>query len=103
MVRPKPEEIAYLLSVYRHYFPGQPAGVMDRFAGVRVLPKGAGGYFSRPRDTLLHMGAPGLLSLYGGKLTGYRATAQQVIARLRPYLPARELRADTAELPLPPA
>ena len=103
MVRPKPEEIAYLLSVYRHYFPGQPAGVMERFAGVRVLPKGAGGYFSRPRDTLLHMGAPGLLSLYGGKLTGYRATAQQVIARLRPYLPARELRADTAELPLPPA
>ena len=103
MVRPKPEEIAYLLSVYRHYFPGQPAGVMDRFAGVRVLPKGAGGYFSRPRDTLLHMGAPGLLSLYGGKLTGYRATAQQVLARLRPYLPAREPRADTAELPLRPA
>ena len=99
-VTPTEEEVRYLQAVYAHYFPQRPAAVIDRFAGVRVLPKTEGSFFSRPRDTLLHMSAPGLLSLYGGKLTGYRATAEQVIASLRPQLPNREVKADTAKLML---
>jgi len=32
---------------------------------------------------------PTMLAIYGGKLTGYRATAEKVLARLAPSLPAR--------------
>jgi len=101
-VSPTEEEVRYLQSVYRYYFPKRPADIIDAFAGVRVLPKAEGGFFSRSRDTVLHMSSPALLSLYGGKLTGYRATAEQVIAMLRPCLPKRTVKADTAKLMLHP-
>jgi glycerol-3-phosphate dehydrogenase len=42
-----------------------------------------------------------VLSIYGGKLTGYRATAEQVLARIGPSLPSRAARADTRTLKLP--
>lgn len=101
-VMPTQEEVHYLQSVYRYYFPDRPAEIVDAFAGIRVLPKAEGSFFSRPRDTVLHMCSsttmPALLSLYGGKLTSYRATAAQVIKKLRPRLPPREVKADTAKL-----
>ncbi len=94
------DEVQYLLSVYAHYFPARPANIIDRFAGVRVLPKTPARFFNRPRDTILHRSSPALLSLYGGKLTGYRATAEQVIADLRSQLPERRAKVDTARLRL---
>lgn len=102
IVSPTGEEVHYLQSVYRYYFPERPAEIIDAFAGVRVLPKAEGSFFSRPRDTILHMSLPALLSLYGGKLTGYRATAEQVIDMLWPCLPKRMAKADTAKLILRP-
>lgn len=98
-----PEEIDYLLTVYRHYFAGNEH-IVGRFCGLRVLPKTARHYFYRPRDTILyqHPAQQGLLTLYGGKLTGYRATAQQVMQRVLPLLPATRPRADTAKLVLTP-
>jgi len=45
--------------------------------------------------------APHLVPIYGGKLTGYRATAQKVMRKLSAALPARERTADTATLALP--
>jgi len=42
------------------------------------------------------------VSIYGGKLTGYRATAQKALALLRPALPRVRSRADTATLTLSP-
>ncbi len=101
-VSPTEDEVRYLQSIYRYYFPKRPADIIDSFAGVRVLAKAEGSFFSRPRDTILHMSSPALLSLYGGKLTGYRATAEQVIAMLRPCLPGRTPKADTAKLMLHP-
>jgi len=99
-VAPKPEEIDYLLAVYRHYVPGPAPSLRDAFAGLRVLPRQAGSFFQRPRDTLLHPGPERVLSLYGGKLTGYRATAEDVLKRIRPWLPRRTPVADTRTLPL---
>lgn len=99
-VSPTPEEVQYLQAVYAYYFPHSSAKVMDSFAGLRVLPKTRSSFFNRPRDTILHLSSPALLSLYGGKLTSYRATAAQVIAKLRSQLPVRETRADTARLKL---
>jgi glycerol-3-phosphate dehydrogenase len=44
---------------------------------------------------------PRSLSIYGGKLTGWRATAEHVYARIASSLPARAARADTRTLKLP--
>ncbi len=99
-VTPLPAEIDYLQAVYRHYFPAGDTTVIDAFAGLRVLPKGPGGFFTRPRDTLLHTGPTRVLSLLGGKLTGYRATAEAVMKRIRRWLPPRKPVADTRTLPL---
>ncbi len=105
---PRDDEIDYLLASFGKLFPGQKrerGEIVAAFAGLRVLPASEGEAFSRPRDVILH--APGgrdarLLSIYGGKLTTYRATAAKVLKRLNSVLPAAEARADTADIPLQP-
>ncbi len=103
MTRPLPSEKDYLLAVYRHYFVGDDS-VVDSFSGLRVLPKTDHHFFYRPRDTILYSCPQyqNLLTLYGGKLTGYRATAQQVMKEIRPALPDTQKRADTSKLILSP-
>jgi glycerol-3-phosphate dehydrogenase len=108
-VRPLAREVDYLLAVLARYFPawrGADASVVERaFAGLRVLPAGRGGAFHRRRETMLEVDdprRPRFLALYGGKLTGWRATASRTLERLRPSLPARRLRADTRTLRLEP-
>ena len=97
---PQAAEIGYLQQVYQHYFPTADAGVVDSFAGLRVLPRGSTSLFDRPRDTVIAASPPRVVSLYGGKLTGYRATAQEVMQQLRPWLPEPARCLDTAQLPL---
>ncbi len=102
-VAPLPEEIDYLLKVYRHYFPQRPAEVLAAWAGLRVLPVTHGAAFKRSRETRLEVddvSHPRVLSILGGKLTGYRATAEKVIKRLSKTLPTRTPVANTRELPL---
>ncbi|TDY00986.1 glycerol-3-phosphate dehydrogenase/oxidase [Thiohalophilus thiocyanatoxydans] len=99
-VVPLDSEIAYLQQVYRHHFPAAQARVVESFAGLRVLPQGDSNLFDRPRDVLIDTSLPRLLTLYGGKLTGYRATAQEVMRTLRPWLPPSKQCRDTATLPL---
>ncbi len=92
----------YLLATLRHYFPKVKPKIVDEFAGVRVLPHGDGRAFTRPRDCVFHVDPqhPNLLSLYGGKLTGYRHTGQDVVAKVRQALGPRDQKADTSTLPL---
>ncbi len=97
----------YLLATLTHYFPGLtiPEHQVDSFAGLRVLPRSEQGAFHRSREVLYTVDdphRPRVLSVMGGKLTTYRATAQSVMARLSPSLPAATPRADTAKLPLDP-
>lgn len=99
-VAPQAAEIAYLRQVYCHYFPHAEATVVNSFAGLRVLPRDESSLFDRPRDTLIEVSLPRVVSLYGGKLTGYRATAQQVMHQLQPWLPEPGRCQDTAQLPL---
>jgi glycerol-3-phosphate dehydrogenase len=97
------DEVGYLLETYARYFPGRPREVLGAWAGLRVLPKAEGRAFDRPRETTLVVddeAAPRMVAIYGGKLTGYRATAEKVLARLAPTLPKRERKARTDELPL---
>lgn len=102
-VVPLPEETTYLLEVYRHYFPGRSTDVLRQWAGLRVLPSTKGPAFSRSRETYLpvdNAARPRVVSVFGGKLTAYRATALQVMALLKKTLPEVAVRADTSELPL---
>lgn len=97
------EEKEYLLAAYRRYFPDRPTEILDAWAGLRVLPADQGRAFGRSRETQLPVdrdGAPGALSILGGKLTGYRATAEKVVDAIAPGLPEAAPRADTRTLRL---
>lgn len=108
-VQPLHTEINYLLQTLKHYFPAHrhitPADIVRSFAGLRVLPAGSGHAFHRPRETLLDVDRehqPRLLSIFGGKLTGWRATAAKVMQRIAPSLANRARRADTRHIRLLP-
>ncbi|WP_101757030.1 glycerol-3-phosphate dehydrogenase/oxidase [Oceanicoccus sp. KOV_DT_Chl] len=96
------QEREYLLTTVRYYFPDNSFTVIDEFAGIRVLPIGRSPAFSRPRECILHTDShhPCLLSLYGGKLTTYRHTAEKVITIIKAQLGKRTAVADTKSLHL---
>ncbi len=105
-VRPLQAEINYLLQTLKHYFPAyQRSSIVRSFAGLRVLPTGSGHAFHRPRETVFDLDRqqrPRLLSIFGGKLTGWRATAEKVMQYVAASLPERKLRADTRSIRLLP-
>lgn len=105
-VQPTTAECDYLAETVARYFPDmERAGVKNRYAGVRVLPAGPGPANRRSRETILHTDSdrsPHVLSIYGGKLTSYRATAEKVLRLLKPVLPPRQDVARTDELVLEP-
>ncbi len=102
-LHPRPEEITYLQETLHAYFPRHRDQAIDSFAGLRVLPRAAGSLFHRSRETTLHADNPNnvkLISIYGGKLTGYRATSAKVMRLLKTSLPVSTPIADTAEIML---
>jgi glycerol-3-phosphate dehydrogenase len=106
---PSQGEMGYLLGVLKHYFPAWrglgPADVCESFAGLRVLPRAPGHAFHRSRETLLltdRPQRPRVLSVYGGKLTTWRAVSARGLARIAASLPTRRARARTDRLRLDP-
>jgi len=106
-VLPLGNEKSYLLHVLERYFPrftnAKPSDLVDAFAGLRVLMKKPGHAFHRSREVAFHMDqkvTPRLISIYGGKLTTYRATAEKVIHIATGTLPVRTKVADTHTLKL---
>lgn len=104
-VAPTDQEVQYLLDVHRRYFPDSDGELLESWAGLRVLPKAEGDAFSRPRDVIFVKDderAPSWLTVYGGKLTGYRHTAEEVLDEVRGALPKDTVRrADTSTQKLP--
>ncbi len=107
-VHPTDGEINYLIDTVKHYFPKFRSitshDVKQSFAGLRVLPAHDESAFSRSRETIIHediQNAPQLFSIYGGKLTAYRATSENVIQRIKHYLPSHKIRGDTKKIKLP--
>jgi len=101
------EERDYLLDVLTHYFPNLhiDRNHVQSFAGLRVLPRGNNAAFSRSREVLLEVdneACPRVLSVMGGKLTTYRATAQAALAKIMASLPVKTKIADTSQIPLSP-
>lgn len=108
-VAPLTSEEGYLCQTLGHYFPSYrhitSNDVVAAFAGLRVLPKSMGSAFSRPRDTIFHTDNrdnPRLITIYGGKLTAYRATAERLLHQFKEQLPKRKAVADTRTLALTP-
>lgn len=75
---PLDEEVNYLKETVSHYFPELTINVVNSFSGLRVLPKANGSAFFRPRDVKIQQ-EESLLTVYGGKLTSWRATAETVL------------------------
>jgi glycerol-3-phosphate dehydrogenase len=106
-VAPTPTEVHYLLGVLKHYFPrfrpDDACQLAGSFAGLRVLPGGAGHAFHRSRETLLikdRAAQPRVLSVYGGKLTTWRAVSARAMDQIADALPKRHAIARTDQLPL---
>ena len=106
-VAPTAAEVHYLLGVLKHYFPrfrpDDACEVSGSFAGLRVLPGGAGHAFHRSRETLLVKDRPvhpRVLSVYGGKLTTWRAVSARAMDQIADALPQRQSVASTDELQL---
>ncbi|GAA5214212.1 FAD-dependent oxidoreductase [Corallincola platygyrae] len=99
-----PQEVDYLLNVYRHYFPLHKVSLVSSWAGLRVLPAMNDNPFSRPRDTWLQSSPnhPNMLNVYGGKLTTYRDTAIRAVKWCRSRLGLRPEVADYQTLKLVP-
>jgi glycerol-3-phosphate dehydrogenase len=107
LVAPTPAEVHYLLGVLKHYFPRWRAmaesDLIESFAGLRVLPAGPERAFSRSRETQLitdRAHKPRVLSIYGGKLTTWRAVSQRALGCIAPSLPRRRAVARTDRLAL---
>ncbi len=101
---PLATEIDYLLKTVQHYFPDADTTIADSFSGLRVLPASTDKTmnekaFGRSRDTRF-LDDEGLISIYGGKLTAYRATSEKLMALVKKHLPAQTAIANTRTLPL---
>jgi len=103
------EEKHYLLETLANYFPGyntrDKRNIVSSFAGLRVLPAVSEKFSKRSRETIFHTDRrikPRVLSIYGGKLTTYRAVAEKVMRRLDGGLPDRTPIAKTDKLKLKP-
>ncbi len=107
-VRTSTEEEDYLLEVLTRYFPDYirhpDFAVVERMAGLRVLPHSGKNPFKRSREVMFATDLDrkgGYIGVYGGKLTGYRATAERITRLVKKTLGPRQRIADTASLKLP--
>jgi glycerol-3-phosphate dehydrogenase len=92
-------DVRYLLRAAQHLFPARQLvaeDIQDRWAGVRPLLRQQGTESSRSREHLI-LREGNVLTIAGGKLTTYRAMAEEAVDLLGVVL-ARELpRCRTAE------
>jgi glycerol-3-phosphate dehydrogenase len=103
----EPSEIAYLCDIVNEYFrhPLKPEHIVHTWSGVRPLVhEDKKDPSENTREYKLELETEGtnlpLLTVYGGKLTAYRAIAEKAIDKLKPYFPACGEH-WTAKFPLP--
>jgi glycerol-3-phosphate dehydrogenase len=96
------DDIAYLLRAVQHLFPALGLGrgdVADAWAGVRPLLDQRGTASSRSREHLL-LREGCVLTMAGGKLTTYRAQAEEAVDETERLLGRRVTGSRTAEVAL---
>jgi glycerol-3-phosphate dehydrogenase len=97
--QPTEQEVRYLLDTVGEHFPQANLDIDAQFSGIRVLPASNERAFMRNRDVRL-LEDEGLVSLYGGKLTAYRATAEKLLALVQEKIGKTTSKADTRNLRL---
>ena len=80
-VAPSEEETRYLLEIIRSHFPHFNHQPSESWAGLRVLPASGNNPFTRSREVQFAE-TNNYLAIYGGKLTGYRATAKNALKKI---------------------
>jgi len=100
--KPLKHEIDYLITTWNQHFNDKLSSndILEAFSGLRVLPASGKNAFNRTRDTILHT-KDNVISIYGGKLTAHRATADEVMNIIHKYLP-KHSHIDTSTLSLNP-
>jgi len=97
------EDVTYLLDGIRHLFPRVDLGVTDvlsSWAGLRPLIYQEGKSASEiSRKDEIFISPTGLISMAGGKLTGYRRMAEKVVDRIL-RREGRKVRCRTKHIPL---
>ncbi len=101
-------DVDYLLRSVQHVFPALGReDVLYTTAGVRALVKAGGSESSVSRMHHIVSGPPiappGVISVLGGKITGYRAIAEEVTDAVCRHLGATDRKCTTADTPLPGA
>ena len=98
-VNAEPEDIQYLLDAFNHLFPDLHIGagdIISTWAGLRPLIYEEGKSASEiSRKDEIFVSPTGLISMAGGKLTGYRKMAVKVVNRV-----ARQLNRRGASFPV---
>src|SRR5262249_29898163 len=101
------EEVSYLCRAVNRYFARQTTerDVVWSYCGIRPLfDDGSSNPSAITRDYVLRVDAPPLgapvLSIFGGKITTYRALAEHALAKLKPWFSGMGP-AWTAGQPLP--
>jgi glycerol-3-phosphate dehydrogenase len=81
----EPADVATLLGQARRLLPDEllrREEIRFAYAGLRVLPVGAGDTARAPREHVVSVGPRGMISVAGGKLTTHRRIAIDVLRRL---------------------
>ena len=97
---PTREDVDYLLRHVAEYLDGGPPAVLSAWSGLRALADGGGGgTASASREHRVQELARGYFQVAGGKLTGYRRIAAEVVDAVCHRL-GRGERCRTDEIPL---
>jgi glycerol-3-phosphate dehydrogenase len=105
-VRASTGDVSYLLNAVNHYLPSAAltsADVISAWAGIRPLVATRPGTApsSQSREHEIDVGPAGVIAVSGGKLTTYRAMAEEIVDVVAEHLGRRGDRCDTAHATLP--
>jgi glycerol-3-phosphate dehydrogenase len=105
-VRANEADVSYLLEAVNHYLPGASLkrdDVITAWAGIRPLVATRPGTppSSQSREHEIDVGPGGVIAISGGKLTTYRAMAEEIVDVAVEHLRKRRARPDTARAALP--
>lgn len=105
-VRASRADVRYLLNACNHFFPDaklDESDVVSAWAGIRplVAAGNSGDPSSASREHAVHISKRGVLVATGGKLTTYRAQAEQIVNAALKRMGMNARPCDTAEAALP--
>lgn len=97
----EPEDIYYLLTALRHYFPHASERIIASYAALRPLfKKSSSSPSDVSREHQIHLSKEGILTLLGGKFTTYRQIAEEVVDTVVQFLGVKALPCRTHSTPL---